>query len=546
MTSRPIDAIRNGFNRGLAVAFVLGITVPLILGIPDFEIPPLEPRRSFNDRFDRELELAFGLRDRLVRAHHWLSCFVLHTSPSPRVVLGKDDWLYYNGDTLIQDASPIADYRGTQPLPIGDLEALRWGYQDQYDWLRLHGIGYGLVFIPSKPFIHPEQLPAGCSRGATPSWREQMIAYLRAHTDVPVLDVTPALLEARQRDPVWPPTDSHWNQYAAFVGYTAICDRFLAGLPGFEPITEDQFVKAPEQLPGGDLADMLGLADCFPTRAVVWKRPFRPGTRLEPESDDSYARLIGGTGNPNQPRAVVYRDSFSKEINPLLAEHFREVEINWWRPGPFWRQHGGWQMEGIEDKRPDLVLHIFADRMLPQHVPYAQRIQAHYTRERYAKAARTLALGSTEAGFEAFRPRRRASFSFHEGSLVVHAERDGARMELPVIPHLDDLLPILRLEIRPPSHSFLRLIEPAPPDRFWRSEGERVLWREGVERGTNVLTIPIIDPEVRQPLLLDLGTTFGHYLIHRIEIRGFPRYAASGQSETGQIESPDPIYKASR
>src|SRR4051794_19949626 len=61
----------------------------------------------------------FGLRRPLIRGHARLSLGVLHESPSPSVIVGRERWLYYADDSALED------YQSATLMTSDELEAWR-------------------------------------------------------------------------------------------------------------------------------------------------------------------------------------------------------------------------------------------------------------------------------------------------------------------------------------------------------------------------------------------------------------------------------------
>src|SRR5437867_2439048 len=82
--------------------------------------------RYFNDRF--------GFRDTLIRAQATVRLRWLRTSSSPQVTLGKDGWLYYTGEDLL-------DYY-SRTKPFTEPEMARWLalFESRKNWLKQRGI----------------------------------------------------------------------------------------------------------------------------------------------------------------------------------------------------------------------------------------------------------------------------------------------------------------------------------------------------------------------------------------------------------------------
>jgi hypothetical protein len=96
----------------------------------------------------------FGLRDLLLSANSALRVFVFGTSPSPAVVIGKDDWLF----PAEQQALDV--WRGVAPLSEPELEAWRRSLESRRNWLAARRIPFLFALAPAKPDVYPEYLPS--------------------------------------------------------------------------------------------------------------------------------------------------------------------------------------------------------------------------------------------------------------------------------------------------------------------------------------------------------------------------------------------------
>jgi len=64
--------------------------------------------------------------------------------------------------------------------------------------------------------------------------------------------------------------------------------------------------------------------------------------------------LLFSTGDQSLPRALVFHDSFSIELQPLLAEHFEEILFVW---------DYQFNLETIDKFKPDVVMTIVVERI---------------------------------------------------------------------------------------------------------------------------------------------------------------------------------------
>jgi hypothetical protein len=412
----------------------------------------------------------FGLRQALIHAHSRLLYFGLHTSPSPKVVRGRDGWLFYHGTA--KDGRPIVDYRGAAPLSPAHLEWLRLMIQDQSEWFQRRGIRYLFVLAPSKEFVYEEFMPSGLRRREGPNPREQLLAHL-AGRGLPVLDLTPALLEAKRQALVFDRTDTHWNAFGSLVASNEIIATLRPAFPALRPDSLDQFQVREAVEPGGDLAAMLDLSDALagPVSKLEPRTPRRG--RPTPVSDKPLADVVGGVGDPALPRAVVYRDSYTETLIPFLTEHFAAAGYVWSRLGA--------NMKNAPAFSPHVVLQIMADRSLRLDLHYGQEIQQEALRHRVERGRvlwrRDGDLGGPLSGFP------------------------DARLHLPV------------LRVR------LTASRPVDLTLAWRGTARA---RHRAAAGTGDVFLPVFDPQAQPPLQLTIGQP-RNAVIHGLELIEIPR-----------------------
>src|SRR5262249_28073941 len=125
------------------------------------------------------------------------------------VVLGRDGWLFYSGEGA--GAEPFSGPTGsfTQQELIGYQRLL----EQRRDWLAQRGVGYLFVVAPNKQSIYPEYLPPGCNLGPSQHRLDQFLAHMQQHSTVAVVDLRPALREAKRLAPTYFKTDTHWNDF---------------------------------------------------------------------------------------------------------------------------------------------------------------------------------------------------------------------------------------------------------------------------------------------------------------------------------------------
>lgn len=300
----------------------------------------------------------FGFRKRLVRWERRWKWQFFHDARAAETIIGKDGWFYFS------DGHMVDDVRGTRPFSEGEIEAWCKLLTGRRDWLAQRGIRYLFVIPPDKHTIYPEYLPDWLLHTARPARRlDQFLAYLRAHSDVPILDLREVLQEAKAKAPIYLQTDTHWNDLGAFAASQRLVREVSAlGVPAtaadlanFRAVREDE--------PGGDLARMIGQENYLTEKQHTVLVPL-PGT-LSPDLHDEPGLLpknwIPGTGPqlshfPSATgKVVMFRDSYAIALTKFFGYSFGRVAY-------LWQQN--WDKPFIEREKPDIVIDEMLERFL--------------------------------------------------------------------------------------------------------------------------------------------------------------------------------------
>ncbi len=167
----------------------------------------------YNDRFFLRQELVEGY-DRLI---HLLSFIGVQNS---HYFVGKDGWAFsktYNG---------IENYQNKILFDDGQLANAVKYLTDLDTWCRQHGKQFYYVIIPDKNKIYGEYYRfVKKVRPDTESRAYQLVHYLEDNTDVKVLYLREALLNAKSDDNLlYYKNDIHWTEYGGYIGYKAFME----------------------------------------------------------------------------------------------------------------------------------------------------------------------------------------------------------------------------------------------------------------------------------------------------------------------------------
>src|SRR5581483_6634758 len=141
----------------------------------------------------------FGLRSTLVRWYGETRLFLLHTSPSSSVVVGRDGFFFYADDKALDD------YVSEEPLTAEALANWRNALVRARAWLRARGVGYVFLIAPDKHAIYAEEMPSTIVRIGSMTRTDQIYGGL---ADLGFLvDVRPPRFEAKGRERIFEKTD---------------------------------------------------------------------------------------------------------------------------------------------------------------------------------------------------------------------------------------------------------------------------------------------------------------------------------------------------
>jgi hypothetical protein len=294
-------------------------------------------------------------------------------------MLSEYGWVY-----LINDSSDFLDYCfGDMCWTPEILEKAKATLEKRKAVLAQKEITYLKFAIPEKPVVYPQFLPK-IFEGHTLSDDRPAMQLHGLGLDFFSYPYN-VLQDARSYGHLYFRGDSHANWLGAYFIYHHMVDTLNAALKSAKGLSR----KAPFRL--GDMTaslaayggDIFGQVD-KETRAVfhgAWQA-LNLGDKIEHivhyklatvkrkakavPVEDTYLNLLGEREtfrftHPNKklPKAVIFRDSTSDYLVDLLAEHFSESLFIWHR-GLVYR-------DVIEREKPDVVLHIMAERFLTQY-----------------------------------------------------------------------------------------------------------------------------------------------------------------------------------
>ncbi len=296
------------------VAFVAGVRPVQVENRTPVPAPELVPGRLLDSALYADVgdwfEDRLPGRDHAVEADAWIDYRVFGDSPSPRVSLGEDGWLFLT-DTI---RVPCITADRADEI-AGELDLIsRAG--------AAAGVEVVLVVAPDKAAIYPDRLGGLADEAACAAENRALLRSALSGSPVYV-DTWAALRAAGQsRDLLlYHRTDTHWTRLGASEAAAAVVEHLEPGL--WEPAA---VVHSGTQRRHGDLVALMGLS--FREQAAthrVWRGVSPDVTRI-PTGAGPVAVVSETRGVPVVPgRAVLIHDSMGEVIVPLLRPYFEHL-----------------------------------------------------------------------------------------------------------------------------------------------------------------------------------------------------------------------------
>ena len=279
--------------------------------------------QSFPTNFENYYNDNFGLRKYLIKANNILYIKLLSFSPNRMVVLGMDDWLYLAG-------KDEAIFRYKQKHTEEELKLYFDILKKRKDFFEKEDIQYFIIIAPNKQSLYPEYMPEYIQRLNENSEYDQITEYLSKNSLDVNIDVKKALFKEKMKGKlVYYKTDTHWNNYAAFIAYQEIMKKFEIYYPELKPVPLTDFNISEKQY-SGDLAKMLGMEEYFNENVPNFiPKNVRKANFEKINSVDGIATkspmLLSECKSCSNITSVIIRDSQAEPLIPFLAEHFSRI-----------------------------------------------------------------------------------------------------------------------------------------------------------------------------------------------------------------------------
>ncbi len=279
-----------------------------------------------------------------------IKCF--HMVDSEKVLLGKENWLFYKGIPELPNERPILDYQRNNLYTEEELAYFCKNVNAVDAYMSEQGIDFSVMICPNKECVYTEYMPDHFKVLDGPGKAEVLVQTLREETDVPVFYADHEILAYKDEYPLYYKYDTHWNMLGGFIA-----SQQVTGYYQNEAHTLDEYeIGAKEDAAVNDLAIMLNLGDYFSDDDYYFVKNYKPEVTavLVDEGEERGVNYkVYESDAPDERTLMVVRDSYGEYLYDTLPKDFQNV---------IFVHRDIFDESYIEKYQPDLVMFEVVER----------------------------------------------------------------------------------------------------------------------------------------------------------------------------------------
>ena len=262
------------------------------------------------------------------------------------VLIGNNGWLYYSGE------SNLEDYQKTRKFNKTEIEEIKKQIRTTTNWMSKNNIKFYIVIAPNKETIQPEHLPEFIKVAGTENRLDQIKRIIDQDINKTIIDISVKLLEESKKEDLYYLTDTHWNSIGALIGYQTTFGKINQdGMEFRIKNLEDFYLE--EEIVRGDLSNLLPLYSTLEEKSIT----LIPKEKIRATGYDTDVSniSISEIDDSSLKKAIIFHDSFMNGMMPYFSENFKKcVYVHQFKI----------DYDLIEREKPDIVIVEIAERYL--------------------------------------------------------------------------------------------------------------------------------------------------------------------------------------
>jgi len=350
----------------LIFLFIISITIPLIfldrkstVSMLERRVLPKPPRIRTNGKIDgklletlpRQIDAyitdRFAFRSNIITSTKIIDFFILGRSHDHKLLVGKDNWLFYIDKTL---GDEFANFKKTNLYDETQMRVFLEQINMINDICEQNNIQFIFLIPPTTSTVYPEKYPFPRPEGM--SLADQIIAALPENIREKTIFPVDYFFEVKDKlpSPLYYNNGLHWTKLGCYYTYELLYQKLKVVFPN---LPEIKFRFTPYIDPGEDNYALLWWGIKKFGRSLVmmnveptdgWESHYKYVV-CENVQENIYNTVIGNNSkkgkygiitenkDKNLPTALVIRDSYFVDLEPFVSTMFSNVEYVWTQPG---------------------------------------------------------------------------------------------------------------------------------------------------------------------------------------------------------------------
>ncbi|MCI9016696.1 MAG: hypothetical protein HFJ53_06005 [Clostridia bacterium] len=268
---------------------------------------------EYPQKYDNYYNDHLPFRDKLREFWTNINYNLFHTTVDDRVVIGKEDWLFYRGDDSIRQV------QGLKEFTLSDKKNVLLGLQKNVDRLEIEGIQTYVLIAPNKENIYREYLPDTIPIKKNVTRTEELIEYIKEKSDITVVYPKIELIDAKEDYQVYRKYDTHWNKVGAFIATIALKKQID---PDFSYDFNNIKIEKIDEKDSRDLANLASLNNNIAEAKLIVKN-FFPEIKYVINEEERYEEYI--SNSPERKTVLFIGDSFREDMKEYFSKLYNRV-----------------------------------------------------------------------------------------------------------------------------------------------------------------------------------------------------------------------------
>ncbi|WP_310557117.1 alginate O-acetyltransferase AlgX-related protein [Flavobacterium sp.] len=270
------------------------------------------------EMFDNYYKYNFAFRTMLSKQYIRLKSDLVKVSSLPdKVVIGKKGW-YFLGNSY---NNVFSESLGVENYPKEEIDKISNTILEMNRFCDSLGVKFYYFPAPNSHSIYKEFLPV------KPNTKPRRLDLLMDNLKdkVEIIDVRQNLIAAKSKNRLYHKTDTHWNNFGAFIGTQELIKQIKTDFPDTQLLDMNNYDIKTNTVNQMDLTKMITIKVTENVYDFAYKKgKEQPKSIIKMDTIDRIPVLVS-KNKAKKLKGVMYRDSFAGSMIPFLNTIFGDM-----------------------------------------------------------------------------------------------------------------------------------------------------------------------------------------------------------------------------